>query len=132
MIVEVSMSSIDKTGSADNNKKIPIKNAETTYPAKKPNESLWSYRPKIHKDKFIDAGQLSGLFYTPSNVKKRVFSSADNPKTSDSYHANIGLDFNKDGKITAEDLKNIIEEIKEIPKNAVDKNQMFIFKEDLK
>lgn len=83
---------------------------------------------KIPKESHIDAGHLYGLVYTPSNVKKKVLACESSPDTSRYYKANKGLDYDGDGKITKEDLKNVIEDVKKIPKKIPDKTQSLIFR----
>lgn len=83
---------------------------------------------KIPEESHVDAGHLYGLVYTPSNVKKKVLACESSAVTARYYKANKGLDYDGDGKITKEDLKNVIEDIKKIPKKIPDKTQSLILK----
>ena len=76
----------------------------------------------------LDAGRLYVLVYTPSNAKKKVYSSAFSPDTAKYYHANRGLDFDGDGKITPQDLENVVAKVKKIPKQVPDISNTFIFR----
>lgn len=83
---------------------------------------------KFKDEEFLDAGRLYGLVYTPSNAKKKVYSSALSPDTAKYYHANKGLDFDGDGKITPQDLEKVVSSVKKIPKQVPDFSNSFIFR----
>lgn len=61
----------------------------------------------------LNGGELYGLFYTPGRINAKYLSSGSDPKTAEFYKRNKGLDFNKDGVITKDDLQNVLENVKQ-------------------
>ncbi len=63
-------------------------------------------------NKKLSGGELYGLFYTPGRINKKFLSSANDPATAKFYQQNKGLDFNKDTKITKQDLQQVLNHVK--------------------
>lgn len=63
-------------------------------------------------NKHLSGGELYGLFYTPGRINSKFLSSANDHATAKLYKNNKALDFNKDSKITKQDLQRILDNIK--------------------
>ena len=66
----------------------------------------------IKKDRPLSGGELYGLFYVPSRVQAKYLTAASDKETAKYYKSNRHLDFNKDYKITKDDLQKLIDDVK--------------------
>lgn len=63
---------------------------------------------RMQPNEKLDAGNLYALFFLPSQAKKNVLAAKNSDKTRKYYRSNAYFDINKDGKITAAELKKFL------------------------